>query len=181
MSQNRHLEGAFATGHTAFEGAAQAAFYTQTLTHEFDEEYKQVHEMRKPSGPGRMEMPEWQKKRRAPIDLPLTGTDIHTRQGGAGEQAYAAGSPCMNARSSNVIGGFWNDPIFQNPPGLVEKPVESIGTLTSRELGRFTHDRDLFPPEQHRPRTDKNRSSGFTKQLASSFALEDLPVADRML
>ena len=132
-SGGRHLEGAFATGHTAFEGAAQATFYTQTLKHEFDEEYKQVHDMRKPCGPGRMEMPDWQAKRRGEVDLPITGTDIQTRQGGSGEKAYVPNSSCLNARSSNAIGGFWNDPIFKDPPALKQTPVESIGTRTRLE------------------------------------------------
>ena len=53
--------------------------------------------------------------------------------------------------------------------------------MTSREYGRFSHDPELFPPENHKAKTHNNRSSGFHKQMVSQFALEDLPVAERML
>ncbi len=154
--------------------AAQVLFYCGTLQHEFIEEYKHAHGMEKPTGPGRQEPRGFEKERRQPIPLPISGTDTLARTGSCGDpQAVVA------KRSSNVIGGWWNDELFQREaPAPAAHQVTGIGTQSQRDVGAFYHD-DMFQKEK--PTTKFNRKKVIETIVTSSFALSDLPTADRML
>ena len=155
---------------------AQVLFYCGTLQHEFIEEYKHAHGMEKPTGPGRQEPRGFQKERREPVPLPVSGTDTLSRAGSCGDPQRA-----IAKRSSNVIGGWWNDELFQRDlPAPAARPVNGIGTQSQREVGSFYHDKETFG-ESPKPTTKFNRKKVIETIVSSSFALEDLPIADRML
>ena len=126
-----HTQGVFATGHTVFAGSTEVLAYTQHLDHQFIEEYKQAHGMAKapiaplapaldpstqPShpfnhqvwGPGRQEPRGFEAKRKPARDVPISNTKIWAREGMRGDVRST-----LAARSSNVVGGWWDDPVFR--------------------------------------------------------------------
>ena len=184
---------AFCTGHTCFEGAAETLFYTESLERQFVDDYRQAHGLHKPKGPGRVELPDWSSKRRDSPWLPITGASDCAR-------ARELAPPTLPTRiSSKTIGSWWTDPIFKQPqeelgegapagapaaaatrPDVPSDGEQSFMTCSSKDIGRFYAEKEIFG-KLDPPVSKFNKTSAFGDESASSFALEDIPIADRML
>lgn len=179
----RKLEGVFATGHTFFP-QHECKFYEQMLHHEFTEEYKKVHSIGHSNEIFSPTLHPSMTKRRGPIDVPYSETTQISRH-------IACGRPPRNPSlmSSNEIGGWWNDPLY-NPKNLQSLPTAipgkkeiGLGMRTSGEIGRFwseRNDKDLFP-QPPKAELSNNRQRILEDGTNSSFCLEKLPIADRLL
>ena len=172
---NRTLRGAFCTGHTPMVGSEEI-FFSEAAKKEFIEEYKNVHGLRKPSGPGRVVPPDWTAARKPPLPVPVTGAET--------ARTIPGGRPPRNATTSNeAYGSFWNDPLLSQKTQKTQVPLPGptgIGQTTNSTIGEWWHQRDIFPKPLE-PVYAHNRSSKFEDEQLSQFALEDLPTMHRML
>lgn len=135
--------GPFCTGHTFFPMQA-VNFYTETLSHEFREEYKQAHNIKTPTIKP-TEVPSL-PQRHQPIRLPLTGTPT--------SRAMPGGRPPRREPlSSGVVGGWWNDPIFSKiepmRPSTTAPRPPGQDLSSSSDYGRYWHDSKLNQIDSH--------------------------------
>lgn len=128
--------GPFCTGHTFFPMTA-VNFYTETLNHEFREEYKQAHNVPKEDVRD-TEVPV-AARRAKPVNLPLSGTPT--------ARVIPGGRPGRTPGvSSSTIGGWWSDPIFADGVGGkgVPRPEKTGADLaTSSDIGKYWTDPTL--------------------------------------
>ena len=172
--------GPFCTGHTFFPMTA-VNFYTETLNHEFREEYKQAHHIDTPSVKN-TEMPS-RELCRPPVHLPLAGTPTSKLMPGGRP-------PRREPVSSGTIGMWWSDPIFAKadsamPMGSAassSKP-RGLGMVTSSDIGRYWHDSNLTPLDAHTEalRLKNGVKRVYQEQTLSRFPLECLPIEHRLL
>lgn len=123
--------------------------------------YKLDHGLKKPNGPGRNELPDWNETRKPPVKLPITGTSTTTILGG---------QPRSSQRSSDAIGAFWTEPTSQhlkfsgvdryNVPEIAARPNAGLGRTTSSQIGRFYNQEyvELYGPIDP-PTTAHNKNS----------------------
>merc|ERR1712228_280679 len=111
----RALRGAFCTGITCFP-QTDGLFFSETLHREFMEEMKVAHKLKKPSGPGRVQMRDWTKERREFANIPVVGTEI--------ARPIATSRPPRNAYcSSSDYGRWWhNRETFLKARSAIENP-----------------------------------------------------------
>lgn len=165
--------------------------FSENCYHEFIEEFKNAHGLKEKTGPGRAKLydPRAQPRRESPAELPLAGCQLALLNTGH--------LPARQARtSSKAIGGWWDDPIFQQGAKLkdvVQRPGEK-GPLpacmqkqdmrsTSAEVGQFWFDPIVSDSD---PDLAKKRAKNGIKRLlpvesASQFALDELPTQHRLL
>ena len=179
----KKLEGhAFCTGHT-YMGGTNAIFFAEAADREFSSEYAQVHGMKTPKGPGRAHQPDWRSKRRPGVDLPHSGPPSGERLPRDGKTDRYFG---RYSSSSSAVGQFWNDPLFKDTEvPLPEKPSIGLGATSSSAYGAFIHDQSTFKTQKDDNMALLRATNGIRRLLPeeenSQFALEDLPVADRIL
>lgn len=181
MSAPRVYRGAFCTGHTPMVGTVAIQF-TENAMHEFIEEYKQANGMYEKKGPGLAKAHDFRDEPQRPSPpLPMSGCALARLETGnfASRQAPT---------SSKAVGSWYTDPIFQNSMKETVKPPSkaapaSQGISTTSDLGSFWWDPQLSEKD---PVMDKKRSENGIKRLlpvesGSQFALENLPIGDRLL
>ncbi|KAL1525823.1 hypothetical protein AB1Y20_020661 [Prymnesium parvum] len=170
--------GPFCTGHTFFPMTA-VNFYTETLNHEFREEYKQAHGMKTPMV--RLTGIPSPERRKPPVELPLAGTPTSaTLIGGR--------LPRKEIVSSNTIGGWWSDPHFakasvaENTAISITKPP-GHGKATSTDIGSYWHDERLTAADAHADalRLKNGVKRVYQEETLSRFTLEALPIEHRLL
>ena len=173
--------GPFCTGHTFFPMTA-VNFYTETLNHEFREEYKQAHNVHTPSVRN-TEVPPMHL-RHPGVRLPLAGTPTARLMPGGRP-------PRREPLSSGLIGGWWSDPIFSQDVAAISQanatdekvPPPCLGISTSSAIGSYWHDKNLSARDEH---TETQRKKNgikryLTEQTLSRFPLEALPIEHRLL
>jgi len=172
--------GPFCTGHTFFPMTA-VNFYTETLNHEFREEYNQAHGVHKPTVRN-TEVPAAELRHR-PINLPLAGTPTSRMIPGGRP-------PRREPTSSGTIGGWWSDPIFAKAgtagvsgTGLAGVKPAGLGISTSSDIGRYWHDPNLTSLDAHTEalRLKNGVKRVYQEQTLSRFPLESLPIEHRLL
>ena len=174
---------AFCTGHTFFPWN-EVCSYTKLINSEFRDEYKMAHGTFIPKGPGRAKMYDWSEKRRDPIPLPITGCE-------AAKPRLGGRPPRFGGRytsSSAIVGGWWDDPLFMKiaktrDERLPELPSVGFGKSSASECGAYFHTKGVFEADLNNPalRSKNGIKRLIPIELRSQFALEDLPIADRML
>ena len=147
------------------------------------EEYKAANGLREPKGPGLGYIYDFRgQPQRPPPGLPIAGCALARLQTGD--------YPERRARtSSKAIGSWWTDSLMQklkDPPastgGRGAKPA-CIGISTNSDYGSYWHDPEL---DERDPYMDKLRAENGAKRVLpveqnSQFALESVPIADRLL
>ena len=120
--------------------------------HEFIEEYKNAHNLKEKTGPGRAKLydPRGQPRREAPAELPMTGCSLARLGTGV--------KPERQVRtSSKAIGGWWDDPIFKPDAHLkdvVLKPGERGPRPPCLQKADSARASPLLPPMLSRSRRD---------------------------
>ncbi|KOO36622.1 hypothetical protein Ctob_012439 [Chrysochromulina tobinii] len=184
MSAPRYYTGTFCTGHVPMVGSTAIQF-EENAKKEFVEEYKKCHNMKRKKGPGLGYVYDFtaQPQRPSPA-VPVAGCALARLTTGMFPERQAP-------TSSKAIGSWWTDPVFQEmknhastkgkgkPPDCLRGPLRS----TTSEIGSYWHDPEL---DERDPYMDKLRAENGAKRVLpvesnSSFALEDLPTADRLL
>ena len=184
MSAPRFYTGTFCTGHVPMVGSTAIQF-EENAKKEFVEEYKKCHNMKRKKGPGLGYVYDFtaQPQRPSPA-VPVAGCALSLLTTGMFPERQAP-------TSSKAIGSWWTDPVFQEmkkhastkgkgkPPDCLRGPLRS----TTSEIGSYWHDPEL---DERDPYMDKLRAENGAKRVLpvesnSSFALEDLPTADRLL
>jgi hypothetical protein len=133
--------GPFCTGHTFFPWQA-VNFYTETLSHEFREEYRLAHNVRVP----RVRPTHVPSLPQKPVRLPLTGTPT-------GRVLPGGRPPRGNLTTSGIVGGWWKDPIFSEGYQLM-RPVTAAPSMqktmsTASDIGRFWCDSRGHQTDSH--------------------------------
>jgi len=181
----RYYTGTFCTGHTPMVGSTAIQF-EENAKHEFTEEFKKAHGLSEKKGPGIGYIYDAfaQPRREAPA-VPVAGCALAKL--GTGNKLV------RQARtSSKAVGSWWNDPIFQDrdkfvapAPGDRGPAPACLRISTTSDLGSYWHDPVLRGSERD-PVMDQKRAENGAKRVLpvesnSQFALEDLPVKDRLL
>jgi len=182
MGEPRSYKGTFCTGHVPMVGTTSIQF-SENAMHEYIEEYKQAHGMQEKKGPGRAKLYDFraQPKRESP-NLPVSGCALGRMYTGCYPER-------RRMTSSQAVGNWWNDPILAQKPDT-SKPLEGrhgppacLRISTNSDYGQYFHDPLITLDDA---RMAKLRAQNGCKRVLpveqnSSFALEDLPTADRML
>jgi hypothetical protein len=180
----RYYKGTFCTGHVPMVGTTSIQF-SENAMHEYIEEYKKAHNMQEKKGPGRAKVYDFraQPKRESP-NLPIAGCALG--------RMYTGAFPERRAKtSSQAVGDWWNDPVL-NDPSITDtsKPLDGrhgppacLRISTNSDYGQYFHDPLITLDDE---RMAKLRAQNGCKRVLpveqnSSFALDDLPTADRML
>jgi hypothetical protein len=160
------------------------ASYTESLNAQFREEFKLRHNLKKPTGPGRAQMTDWEAilakgRRPSPKEVPISSKVPLAKN------AHYLGSS-NSSRSSSAIGSFWHDAVFSElahdasaKASTVPPARKGARSQTSSEVGRFWIVDEAEIPAAV---TAHNKAgSALENESLSSFNLEELPVQHRIL
>ena len=148
----KKYRGPFCTGHTFFPMTAVMS-YTEAIQGEFRDEYKQAHGNFKRAAPGEMQNgPDFRaiiaSGRRAPNAVPLAGTPT--------DRIMHGGRPERRGKvSSSDVGGWWDDPLFQELHDEVDRQ-KARPARTTRPPGQGARRAALSLPPS--PRTGPSPS-----------------------
>ena len=187
MGEPRKYLGTFCTGHVPMVGTTSIQFSENSM-HEYIEEYKSAHGMKTKSGPGLAKQYDFRtvERKQAP-PLPIQGCAL-------GRMNTAPSGTLFPQRqtltSSKAVGGWWNDPIFQQKGEATDfhakgPPPPCTRITTSSEIGQYWHDDEMDNPHADEDMARLRAANGCKRVLPveenSQFALEDLPTQHRLL
>jgi hypothetical protein len=185
MSEPHVYTGTFATGHVPMIGTTAIQF-SENTRHEFEEEFKSAHGLKKKVGPGLAHAYDFRDQpKRVPPPLPVAGCAL--------ARMHTGNKLARRAKtSSQAVGGWWDDPIFTQPE-ILDPPVRKSGDkgappastriTTSSEVGSYWHDPELEDNDEQMAilRAQNGAKRVLPVEMNSQFALEDLPTQHRLL